>query len=345
MRKRPARGSLTRFARALVDSNEATAAVVAVGDRRRLRRVATAAATRDTRFDLASLTKPFVATLALLLDRDRVLGLERRVGDFWPRSEPNLARRRLVDLLRHRSGLPPWAPLQALVAAPEDVPELLTRGLPVREPAPVEYGDLGYILWGFTAERALGCSLWDLLADRVCRPLGLCGVEPWPGARPDVAWSRADTTKETTLAVRGGFGAIPLRGPPPRGVPQDGNARCLGRLSGHAGLFGGVDDLYKFGLEWLVPGRVLERRDVERALSGTAPYALGWARRRVRGSAGPALGPRSFGHTGFTGTSLWIDPDRQALFLLLAHRTDAESDFNRWRRSFHAIATGAPSRP
>jgi CubicO group peptidase (beta-lactamase class C family) len=86
---------------------------------------------------------------------------------------------------------------------------------------------------------------------------------------------------------------------------------------------------------------VLETEDVARAMAEGGPFALGWWRRRVRGSGGPALSPESFGHSGFAGGSLWIDPARSRVFVLLAHRMSPAIDMNRWRRRFHAAAARA----
>jgi CubicO group peptidase (beta-lactamase class C family) len=120
---------------------------------------------------------------------------------------------------------------------------------------------------------------------------------------------------------------------------QDGNARFLGGLAGHAGLFAPAAGVLALAREWLRPQALLTRRQVERALAGTGPYALGWARRRVRGSAGAALAPSAFGHAGFTGGSVWIDPEQDRIFVWLGHRRSAASDLNAWRRRFHALAS------
>jgi CubicO group peptidase (beta-lactamase class C family) len=151
-----------------------------------------------------------------------------------------------------------------------------------------------------------------------------------------------DTDKEVELAAKQGL-AIPLQGPPPPGLPQDGNARFLVRLGGpqalpaHAGLFGRARDLWRLGAEWLEPRFLLNPEATAAALRGN-PFYLGWWRRGLKGSAGRALSPGSFGHTGFAGGSLWIDPGQRRVLVLLAHRTDPSSDMNRWRRRFHALA-------
>jgi CubicO group peptidase (beta-lactamase class C family) len=300
-------------------------------------------ASLETRFDFASLTKPFTATLAVVLDRQGVLPLSARIGEVWPEARGDLARRPLSDLLRHRSGLAAWAPLYHLCRSREDVLALILQGDLPRARAGT-YSDLGYILWSAAAERRTGEALEGLMRSRVLAPLGLDVVEAPPGERPDVARSFMGTGKEMILAARMGFD-VPDLGPPPVGLPQDGNARFLRGLGvgvpGHAGLFGGVRDLWRLGAEWLAPGRLLQTVDVTDALAGGGGYALGWARRTLRGSAGPALSPRSFGLTGFAGNSLWIDPEQGRVYVLLGSRLDPASDMNRWRRRFHRLARSA----
>jgi len=123
------------------------------------------------------------------------------------------------------------------------------------------------------------------------------------------------------------------------GVPQDGNARRLGRLGGHAGLFLSTRALGALARAWLRPGWVLPAASIARALGGPrGAHALGWARRRRDGSAGGALSAASFGHTGFTGGSLWIDPERDLVVILLAHRRSTAIDANPLRRELHAWA-------
>lgn len=301
----------------------------------------------STRFDYASITKPFTATLALVLDAEGSLPLAMPIGDLWPRAHRDLARRPLSDLLRHRSGLAGWTPLYHRCRSFEEAVDLIVRGgedgdlLGARAGT---YSDLGYILWGATAERRMGETLAALLRSRVLDPLKLSSIEISPGERPDLAASRMGTGMEIKLAAQQGL-AIPDEGPPPLGKPQDGNARFLvglgagGGLCGHAGLFGGARDLWRLAAEWLTPGALLKVEGVAAALSGGGPFALGWWRRRVRGSAGRALPPTAYGHTGFAGNSLWIDPDGRRVYVLLGSRVDPAMDMNRWRRRFHTLAS------
>ncbi len=302
-----------------------------------------------THFDYASLTKPFMATLALTLDAGGVLPLATRIGDLWPQGHRELARRPLSDLLRHRSGLAGWTPVYLRCRSMDEAVELIVRGgengdlLGARAGT---YSDLGYILWGRSAEIATATPLGELLRSRVLEPLGLNIVEPAPGNRPgdrpNLAASYMGTGEEMRLAARQGF-VVPDLGPPPVGRPQDGNARFLmglgvGGLCGHAGLFGGARDLWRLAVEWLEPGRLLKPADVAAALAGGGSFALGWRRRTLRNSAGRALPSTAFGLTGFAGNSFWIDPERRRVFLMLGSRLDPLSDVNRWRRRFNTAA-------
>ncbi|HXO26949.1 MAG TPA: serine hydrolase domain-containing protein, partial [Thermoanaerobaculia bacterium] len=306
-----------------------------------------------TWFDYGSLTKPFVATLALALDRTGELPLGTRIGEVLGGTDRRLAALPLADLLRHRSGLVGWTPLYARCRSLAEVEALLLSGALLGARAGT-YTDLDYLLWGLAAERALGRPLAALARERVLAPVGLDGsIAAVPGDLPQVAESRMGSGREVELAVRQGV-AAPLLPPPPIGLPQDGNARFLatllapavpvagGVLWGFAGLFGTAAALWRLGAEWLEPRLLLHKEDVAAALAGGGPFALGWWRRRSRGGAGgPALSAGSFGHTGFAGGSLWIDPRRSRVLVLLAHRVDPATNLNRWRRRFHAAAARA----
>jgi CubicO group peptidase (beta-lactamase class C family) len=290
----------------------------------------------DTRFDLASLTKPFTATLALRLDASGRLPLDLRIGEIWPRAHPELARRPLSALLRHRAGLGRWAPLYQLCGDRKEVPELLLGGQLLGARAGT-YSDLDFILWGLAAEEVLHISLAELLRMQVTEPLELSATGPPPGEGVGVAECVMDTDVERRLAEGLGL-EIDLLGSPQTGSVQDGNSRFVGSPAGHAGLFSTAPDLWYLASEWLQPGRLLTARGVEGALSGRGRFALGWERRRLRGSAGEALSRSAFGHTGFTGGNLWVDPATGLIAVLLAHRRDPFSDLDQWRRKFHREA-------
>lgn len=336
---------LEAFLKDWLESGEVTSvvAVVASGERTRWQGCADAfgrGVDDTTLFDIASLTKPFMATLALHLDVTGRLPLETPIGKIWNRCASALAQTTLSELLRHQSRLQAWTPLYRRCRTRRGAERLLLGGdlLGARLGT---YSDLGFILWGLSAERILGESLSSLLSRDLLEPLGLEGVEALPGQRADVAPCLCDNGREVELARSQGL-RVARRSGPAIGEPQDGNARFLGGLAAHAGLFANGSALVRFAQLWLsaLAGGLTElpRELVSRALGGSGSYALGWARPRVRGSAGPALERGSFGHVGFTGSSLWIDPQREAVYALLAHRRSPQGDLNSQRRRFHTLA-------
>jgi CubicO group peptidase (beta-lactamase class C family) len=341
-----ATAGLEDFAAGLASSGAFSGLTAAVGDGRRtlwqtsagLERRPRASARATSRWDLASLTKLHVATLAMVLDRRGLLPLETVVGEIFP-AAPRMSEISLERLLCHRSGLVDWAPLYALSSGPEEARELVLSGLFLVGSRLCVYSDLGYILWGWAAEEALGQPLERLLRRHVWRPLGMRGCSGPPGDARDVAECRLDNLREVELAASL---ELPVKrlARPPIGATQDGNARFLGGVCGHAGIFATASDCLALAEEWLRPRRILSRERVRRALAGGGEYGLGWARRRVRGTAGPALGARAFGLVGSTGTSLWIDPDLRRIFLLLGHRR-SWADLRPTRRRFHRLAVEA----
>jgi CubicO group peptidase (beta-lactamase class C family) len=342
-----ATNALEGFTAGLASSGAYSGLTAAVADERRilwqtsagLERRPRVSARGNSRWDLASLTKLHAATLAVVLDRRGLLPLKTLVGEVFPDSARGMSGISLERLLRHRSGLVDWAPLYAMSAGREEARELILSGLFLVGRRLCVYSDIGYILWGWAAERALGEPLEILLRRHVWQPLGMRGCSGPPGDARNVAECRLDNHREVEFAASLDLRVKPSARPPV-GATQDGNARFLGGVCGHAGVFATASDCLALAAEWLRPQRVLSREDVPRALAGGGEYGLGWARRRVRGTAGPALGPRAFGLVGSTGTSLWIDPDLRRIFLLLGHRR-SWADLRPTRRRFHRLAVAA----
>lgn len=331
---------LQRFVGALVP-REAVAAVAMVGSADRVLGTAQAGelpAGLKSRFDLASLTKPVVATLAVALHGAGRLSLTEPLGAVLPGAAKALAGKTLGDLLRHQAGLLAWLPLYHLSMTPPEAYPLMAGGK-AQGAAPGTYSDLGYMLWAQAAEQALSTPLAELVADEVARPLGLAGLEANPGPRDDVVPCPLDTAKEAQLAKGLGLRRVKVYPAPETGTVQDGNARFLGGFPGHAGLFGRAEDLYRLGREWVRPGRLLSQGSVNRSLEGGGTYGVGWERWTPAGPGGP-VGAGSFGHTGFTGGSLWLEPRRGQVLVFLAHRRAPFGDFQRHRRRFHEVVLG-----
>jgi CubicO group peptidase (beta-lactamase class C family) len=300
-------------------------------------------AASGARFDAASLTKPWIATLALRLGATGELPLATRLEELVERVAPALSGKRLEDLLRHRSGLRAWTPLAVRLgrrlADRSALIELLATecALPAEEADRPAYSDLGYLLYGLLAEARLGAGLADLLDSRVCAALGVKPLGRLAADPPRAVECRLDNGREVELAAEQGY-VLSRAAPFLRGRPQDGNARVLGFLAGHAGLFATADELLTLAREWLRPARLLSHSEVRRSLAGKGSHALGWARCDPAGSAGPALSKTAFGHTGFTGGSLWIDAANDRILILLSHRLSSRLDFQPVRREFHRLA-------
>jgi CubicO group peptidase (beta-lactamase class C family) len=118
---------------------------------------------------------------------------------------------------------------------------------------------------------------------------------------------------------------------------QDGNARFLGGLAGHAGLFAAVEDLWRLAREWLEPRVLASAPRLREALAGPGSFGLGWWKRSAGGTAARAFSAGAFGHPGFPGGSVWADPKADRILVLLGHRTSPFSDLAPVRREFHRL--------
>lgn len=334
---------LKRFLDELHSSGAVTAAAAVVGDSRSIEYQAAAGSKRRSRpgrvttsslFDLASLTKPVSATLALALDARGSLPLtmsvERALASSGVEVDSGLRHRRLGSLLRHRSGLRPWTPLFYSCRRPSSSIELLVANSELLGAAPSTYSDLGYILWGLIAESATGRPVSALVRDLLVRPMGLHGLSVPPGNVPAVVECRLGNDRERGLARSQGI-EIGVRRAPSAGTIQDGNARFLGGPSGHAGFFGSARAIWRLAVEWVAPGAVLVGESVGKALAGRGGYALGWRR------CPPGAAKRSglwYGHTGFTGGGVWFCPQTAEIRVLLAHRSSVSVSLKDWQARF-----------
>jgi CubicO group peptidase (beta-lactamase class C family) len=312
------------------------------------------AATPDTIYDLASLTKPLAgALLAALLEAEGRLALDDPLGRHLPdwTAEGPASRVTLLDLLTHRSGLPAWRPLY-LHASDRAGCIAWLREQPLERPpgAEVVYSDPGYILLGFALERAGGASLDLLFGRRVADPLGLTDLlfRPDRALRGRTAATEAGNRKERLLAGPEGDRYNGWRTDVVWGEVHDLNARLLGGVSAHAGLFGTARAVFRVALEILGPGtglldstrRALFASSLTRGMGADRPLGFRLAG-DPRGAAGAGLSARSFGQDGFTGTSLFIDPDSRRIYILLTNRVHPEfreMDMNAVRRGFHEVA-------
>jgi CubicO group peptidase (beta-lactamase class C family) len=252
-------------------------------------------------FDLASLTKViFTVTEVLRLAQEGLADLDDPLGRFLPEMAwmqgSELPKRTLRQLLTHTSGLPAWAPLYTW--SPEATllkHQLLQHPWPLNPAGQTVYSDIGYILLGLVLERLRGKELADFALPK--------GLTFKPKPEQSVATERC-----------------PWRGRVLRGEVHDENCFALGQASGHAGLFGTLEGVLGFakGLldsSVLSPAAIAELRRPQ-----TAERGLGWILAGTGFSGGSLCSRATVGHTGFTGTGLWIDFEHGYAWALLTNR-------------------------
>ncbi len=286
------------------------------------------AVTADTIYDVASLTKPIVTTTAIMrLVQGGELSLDAPVVRFVPewaaaaKSDPDPSWRARVTvrmLLLHDSGLPAHRDFFLQAKTPEAVLARIMAEPLVREPGKeIEYSDLGFILLGQIVERLTGDPL-DENAQDIFERLQMKNslFKPPKNLRSRIAPTEEDTTYRKRLL---------------QGEVHDENAYALGGVAGHAGLFSTAGDIAEFAQMMLNGGiyaqhRILRRSTINqftaRETIGTSARALGWDVPVQPSSSGQYFSAKSYGHTGFTGTSLWIDPERNLFVILLTNRVN-----------------------
>ncbi len=270
-------------------------------------------------YDLASLTKvACTTTLAMQACERGAIDLEDRLGRYFPEFRAGRKQQvALKHLLAHSSGLPAHLPLYRHAGGKDNI---LRRILdtPLEHPPGSRslYSDLGFILLGAVLERACGDSLDNLARQQIWEPLGMGRTcfHPPSAWRPRIAPTEIDPWRKRLL----------------RGEVHDENACAMGGVAGHAGLFGTAAELAVFCQALLNGGVYNHRRIVKRstleaftqrqAQPSDSSRALGWDTPAPDSSAGSRLSPQSYGHTGFTGTSLWIDPRRRLFIVFLTNR-------------------------
>jgi CubicO group peptidase (beta-lactamase class C family) len=285
---------------------------------------------KDTIFDLASLTKPLATTLAVmsLVDDDQI-SLEQTLSDLLPATLPRDKQGlTLRSLLCHSAGLPDWKPYyEKLVEYRPEERKPILRDFILEETLTYTpetncvYSDLGFMLLEWVVAEATGMSMDRFVAERFYRPLRLERTFLW-------------TEQGYRRFRRKEFAATeecPWRRKILQGEVHDDNAFALGGYSGHAGLFGTADEVWE--LVNLIREHYLGRRSdyfnpktVKQFLSkqdvvGGCPRALGWDMPSPGGSsAGMHFSPKSVGHLGFTGTSVWMDLEEDVVVILLTNR-------------------------
>ncbi|HTW47885.1 MAG TPA: serine hydrolase domain-containing protein [Acidobacteriaceae bacterium] len=297
-----------------------------------------------TVFDLASVSKVVATTAAAMILHGRgLLDLDARLGDILPRfvigMEPGSGKERVTlrMLLAHSSGLPGYVKFFETCSTPDTLLRAaLQTPLEAQPASRTEYSDPSYLLLGKAIEVLSGEPLDAFCAREIFSPLGLASTSFRP-AEPSRA-AIPPTENDTWFRNRVIQGEV-----------QDENASVLGGVAGHAGVFSNVPDLLRFAQCILDAGRSASGQTVFNpatldvfAIRETTPdgksRALGWDVPTPPSSSGQFFGPRSIGHLGYAGTSLWIDPDQALAVALLTNRTwpdRAKDAIRQIRPAFH----------
>jgi CubicO group peptidase (beta-lactamase class C family) len=315
----------------------------------------------DSICDLASLTKPVAgATATLLLLEDGVWSLDDTVARFIPEFAANGKQAiTLRHLLTHSSGLSAWAATYTRARDPESALRYIC-GLPLGyEPGTdVQYSDIGYSMLGHLIRRVTGEGLDALLARRVFGPLSMTDTlfRPRADLLPRIVATEQGNRYEQAMVRNLGESFDDWRDPDQVTVGEvnDGNTfYALGGVSSHAGLFSTAADLFRFARLYLggsigvLSPAVLAQAVANHTAGLSKSRGLGWELQQEGGQPRPygdLLSARAFGHTGFTGTSLVVDPESGLVIILLTNRThpDAANDrISTVRPRFHNLVAAS----
>ncbi len=327
-------------------------------------------ATLDTIYDLASLTKPLITGLlcARRIESGE-LPLAGPVSQFLPEFDrPDKQSITVGQLLTHTSGLPAWRPLYILAEGKSEqiLAAIASVDLEYAPGTRVVYSDLGFITLGLLLEKLTGKHLAQLAQEEIFLPLSLehTFYNPAIAMQTGIAACETGNAYERNTCAETNAGDYQnWRQDVIWGQVHDGNAHFLGGAAGHAGLFSTAHETLRLANQFLVTGsseagssegrqrRLLKPQTIDLFRTNfTAGLeenrTIGWQLAETSGSsAGPDLPPDSFGHTGFTGTSCWIDPQHERVFILLTNRTHARAlpfaNINGVRRQFHSLAVAA----
>ena len=296
---------------------------------------------KDTIFDIASLTKVVgTTTVALTLLQEGVFHLQTELGELMDDIPKDKAHITLEQLLSHTSGLPASAPLYLSASHPSDaIAQIVAAPLEYEPGSQVVYSCLGFILLGHLIQSVTGMQLDELVDQGVLGPLGMQNTfyNPPQAVHSKVAYTEWCPRSRQFL----------------RGRVHDENAQSLGGVSGNAGLFSTAQDLGKFSKMILdggkAKGHVLLSESTLDLLKTcyteglNERRTLGWMLHSKGSSGGDFLSKSAIGHTGFTGTSLWIDTEKELFVVLLTNRVHPvrtnEAIFQ-LRSAFHNAVAG-----
>jgi len=310
----------------------------------------------DTIYDLASLTKVLVTGLlaAKLLEAGR-LNLHDKLAKYFGEFERDEKREITIEnLLLHTSGFTNWRPFYLITNYELRITNVIASEVlanPVGSTA--LYSDLNFILLGFLLEKIHGKALDEIAGKEIFEPLKLRNTfyNPPRSRRPEFAASEFGNYHEKNTCIELGYDVSghDWRDYQICGEVHDGNCWFMDGVSGHAGLFSTAEETFRIAQQFLAGQTKLLKPETCTLFRANFTKGLNEARsvafqlaETADSTASKSLSNDSFGHLGFTGTSLWIEPETERIFILLTNRTHAHAlpfvNINSVRRRFHEIA-------
>ncbi|PYS87227.1 MAG: hypothetical protein DMF62_13160 [Acidobacteria bacterium] len=327
----------------------------------------------DTVYDLASLTKPLVTGLLLaqLIEKGQVDPnqlIENYFADatvFGLASDFDALDTYVRELLTHSSGFQAWKPFYLIVEDRTEVLVDILNTAPTPDKPQILYSDLNFIVLTFLIERIFDERLDEIAKVRMFEPLGLEDTLFNPLRDillTRIAASETGNMYEKQVCLEQGYlDEVMIKYRVPQhvfrdyticGEVHDGNAYFMGGVAGHAGLFSTAEEVFKIALQFLPNYTQLLKPETcglfttnfTKGLNEDRSFAFQLASTKDS-TAGTKMSPESFGHNGFTGTSVWIDPGKDRVFVLLTNRTHDHPlpfvNINSVRRRFHDLAIAA----
>lgn len=321
------------------------------------------AAKVDTIYDLASLTKPLVTGLlcAKLIERGEI-NLTDKISKYFIEFDAEEKREITIEnLLTHTSGFAAWKPLYLISDFRFQILNLIaSQPLEMKTNERVVYSDLNFLTLTFLLEKIYGGTLDKIAQKTIFAPLDLKSTfyNPPKNLQKEIAASENGNLFEKQIGAEKGFEAeaTEIRNPKSKirnrvvwGEVHDGNAYFMNGVSGHAGLFSNAFETFKIAQQFLAEETVLLKPETCRLFRTNFTKGLNEGRsiafqlaETPDSTASSALSKDSFGHLGFTGTSVWIEPETERIFILLTNRTHNRelpfANINDVRRKFHALA-------
>lgn len=328
----------------------------------------------DTIYDLASLTKVLATGLlsAKLIESGQI-NLNDKIAKFFSEFDTEEKREITIeDLLTHTSGFVNWKPFYLITNSKSNIPNIIaSEPLANKINSTVVYSDLNFILLGFVIEKIYGIALDEIAGKDIFEHLKLQNTlfNPSLTLRPKIAASEFGNFYERQTCLELGFDLemrdqrdykmwnelgydVPIYGWRINqiwGEVHDANSNFMNGVSGHAGLFSTAEETFKIAQQFLAGQTTLLKSETCQLFRANFTKGFNEARsiafqlaETPESTASNSLSKDSFGHLGFTGTSLWIEPETERIFILFTNRTHARAlpfeNINAVRRKFHELA-------